>query len=85
MSGQIEVRVAVAQKTVVVLQGVLVDVAPVVAYEGGNEQQEGALRLVEIGDDALYHAGVVCGQDDEAGGAAQQVGLLGMQMLQYGL
>jgi len=76
MSGQIEIGITITQKTVVVLQGVLVDISPMIAYESGDEQQECALRLVEVGDDALNHAGLVGGQDDEAGGAAQQVGLL---------
>ena len=85
MLRQVEIGVAVAQEAVVVLQGVAVDLSPLLADERGNEQQECALRLVEIGDDALDHAGFVGGQDDEAGGTAQQIGLLGAQMLQDGL
>lgn len=82
MLRQVEVGIAVAQETVVVLQGVAVDVLPIVSNERGDEQQECALWLVEIGDDALNHTRLVGRQDDEAGGAAQQVGLLRVQVFQ---
>ena len=62
------------------MQGVLIDFVPFIAYEGGDEQQECALRLVKIGDDALCHFGLVGGQDDQTGGAAQQVCVLFLQV-----
>lgn len=62
-------------------EGVAVNAVPFVADERGDEQQQGALRLVEVGDDALCDFGTVCRQDDEACGGAQQVGALCPQVV----
>lgn len=52
-----EAGIAVAQESEIVGEGVIVDGAPVViAHKGGDEEQQCALRLVEIGYHALYDA-----------------------------
>jgi hypothetical protein len=45
--------VAVAQKTVIMLQGMLVYVFPIVANESRYENQQGTFRLMEIRDDGI--------------------------------
>ncbi len=45
--------VAIAQKTVIVLQGVLVEITPPLADTCCYQQKQRALGLVEVGDDRL--------------------------------
>ena len=57
--------VAVAEEAEVVGEGVVVDAVPVVADEGAHQEEQGALRLVEV----RYHAAddvilVARGDDD---------------------
>lgn len=47
---QIKVRIPITQEAVVVAQGMLIDPLPVITQESGNQKQQGALRLMKIGD-----------------------------------
>ena len=58
---------------------------PVVADDGGDEQQQGALGLVEVGDDALDHVVFVGGHNHQAGGAGNVVCVLGGHIVLQGL
>ena len=50
-----QAAVSITQEPVVVLQGMVVYLAPVVAYKGGYQQQQCALRLVEIRNQCLHN------------------------------
>ena len=50
-------------------EGIVIDLAPIVADESADQEEEGALRHVEIGDDALYKMIMVAwGYDDLCAG-----------------
>ena len=51
----------------------LVERAPAFADEGGHEEQEGASRLVEVGDEGIHNAEGVARGDDERGGGIKAV------------
>ena len=78
----IEIGIAVAQETVAVAEGVGVDVAPRIAQIGGDEQQKGAFRLVEVGDDGAHHLELVRRHNHQAGGAGDAVELPFIQVTQ---
>ena len=46
-------------------EGVVVDCSPVAVDEGGDKEQEGRLRLVEVGDHAADDVVVVAWSDDD--------------------
>lgn len=57
--------VAVAEEAEVVGEGVVVDLVPVVADECADQQEQGALRLVEVGYHAAHDVVLVArGNDD---------------------
>lgn len=63
----------------------LVDLFPLFAEQGGDEQQQRTLGLVEVGDESLDHLQRIAGEDDEAGGGVQPIRLIISQILQDGL
>ncbi len=65
-------------------QCVFIYAMPVVADDGGDEQQQCALGLVEVGDDALYHVMLVSGHNHQAGGAGNVVGVLFVHVVLQG-
>ena len=68
-SGNEHRAVAVAEEAEVVGEGVVIDVVPSVADEGADEQQQCALRLVEVGYHATYDVILVArGNDDLCAG-----------------
>lgn len=75
MSGDEERGVAVAEETVVGCEGVVVDAVPVVADECPDEEEEGAVRLVEIGDESLDDLVGVAGLNHDLRLAVELVGL----------
>ena len=46
-------------------EGVVVDRAPVSADKSADEQQQGRLRLVEIGDELIYNMEGIAGFDHD--------------------
>ena len=71
-------RVAVAEETEVVREGVVVDLMPVALYKGTHKEQERGLRLVEIGDEHLHNLVVVAWGNDNLGAAVEDVQLVGV-------
>ena len=58
--------IAVTQKPEIVLQGVIINILPLVAHSRRDEQQQRALRLVEVGDDGIDDAVAVAGANHNA-------------------
>ena len=57
--------VAVGEETEVMGEGVVIDRAPIAANESADQQQEGRLRLVEIGDQLIHHVELVTRLDHD--------------------
>jgi len=57
-------------------EGVLIDLAPVVADECTDQKEKGALGHVEIGDDTLYIMITVTGSYDDLGAGVEYVGVV---------
>ena len=76
--------VAVAEEAEVVCEGVVVDFAPIVAYERADEQQQRALLHMEIGDDSLYKMVVVAWGDDYLRGGVEGIGIVAVHPGQNG-
>ncbi len=55
------------------VQGVIVDAPPVAPHEGGNEQQQGALRLMEVGYDGLHDAVAIARGNEDLRGAMERL------------
>ena len=60
------------------VEGEAVAVAPAVADEGGDQQQEGALGLVEVGDEAIDDTVVVAGGYHQLRLAVEAVGIVAL-------
>ena len=60
-------------------EGIVIDLAPIVADESADQEEEGALRHVEIGDDALYKMIMVAWGYDECGAGVEGVGAVEVQ------
>ena len=54
-------------------EGVVVDAAPVTMDEGADQEQKGALRLVEIGDEHLHNLVFIARGDDNLRAAVKYV------------
>ena len=53
-------------------EGVVIDFVPAVADKGADQQQQGALRLVEVGYHAAHDVILVSRSDDNLRGGVQQ-------------
>ena len=62
----------------------LVDVAPRVTEVGGDEQQQRALGLVEVGDDGPHHLERVRRHNHQAGGGGDILQTLFIQKMEDG-
>lgn len=84
-SGDEEGGVAVAEEAVVGGEGVVVDAMPIVADESPDEEEEGAVRLVEIGDESLDDLVGIAGLYHDLGLAVELVGLRGVEVADDGV
>ena len=66
-SGNDQTAVAIAQKTEIMGQGIIVDLPPVALDKSAHQEQQGALRLVEIGDEHLHYMELIAGDNDDLG------------------
>lgn len=73
--------VAIAQKTVIVLQGVLVEITPPLADTCCYQQKQRALGLVEVGDDRLGIMKPVAGNDHDLGMGNQLIGTVPVEII----
>ena len=48
-------------------QRIIIDGLPITADESADEQQEGRLRLMEIGDELIYDMKLIAGLDHDLG------------------
>ena len=77
--------VAIAQETKSVVQGVVVDAMPIAPHEGRYQQQQGAARLVEVGDDAAHDVKIVTGGYDDARRSMEHRQGVGVHIIQQRL
>ena len=82
-SGHEEAAVAVAEETELVVEGVAVAFFPGIAYECGDQQEQGAFGLVEIGDEAVDDVVSVAGCYHQLGVAVQMVGVVPLHPVKY--
>jgi hypothetical protein len=61
---QIQITVTITQKPEIVGQRIIVNFFPVVAQKGGNEQQQCALWLVEVGKHSADYFEIVTRKND---------------------
>ena len=54
-------------------EGIVVDAAPVAMNEGADQKQQGALRLVEIGDEHLHNLVFITWGDDNLRAAVKDL------------
>ena len=66
-------RVSIAQETEIVSQGVVVNGFPVSMEESAYQQQQRALRLMEIGDQRVDNLVGIAWGDDDLGAAMQSL------------
>lgn len=72
-------RISVGEESEVVREGKVVDVAPdgsavsMIADEGGNQQEQRAFGLMEIGDHAPHNVEFVAGHDDYLRGGMEAI------------
>ena len=64
---QIQVAVAIAEETIIVVQGMFIYPLPFVTQVGSNEQEQGALWLMKIGDHAVSKPEPITRNDDNLG------------------
>ena len=74
--------VAVAQEAEVVPERVVVDPPPVAFHEGGDQEQQRAPRLVEVGDDPFHQLELVARGDDDPRRRHQAVGAPAVEVIQ---
>ncbi len=63
-------------------QGILVDGFPVSFHESGDQQEQGALRLVEVGDDPSYDLERVARGDDDPRRRHQRIRMVPVQEIE---
>ena len=81
LSGPEEKRtVPVTEETEPVRERVVVDGPPVAADESGDEKDQGALGLVEIGHQHVHHPEAKTGHNDDAGVEFQLVETVPVQV-----
>ena len=64
------------------VEGVAVAVLPGVADEGGDEEEEGAFGLMEVGYEAVDDVVLVAGSDEELGVAVEGVGIVAVEPIE---
>ncbi len=79
---KVEVGVAVTKEAEAVLQGIVINFLPIVPEEGGHQEQQGAVRLVEVGKHTADHSEPVSGNDDDGSGEGNLVGMVGSHPIQ---
>ena len=72
-------RVSIAQEAEVVSQGVIVNRFPVSMKESAHQQQQRALRLMEIGDQRVDNLVSIARGDDDLGAAMQSLQAMPVQ------
>ena len=75
--------ITVAQETEIVFQGVIVDGFPVAVYKGGNQEQKGALGLVEVGYHHFDYVVMVAGGNDDLGAGFEHIQMMAVKVIQY--
>lgn len=65
-------------------KGIVVDFVPTVADECRDEQQQGAARLVEVGDEPLHDVPTVARHDDDAGRRDETVEAVAVEIVDEG-
>ena len=80
-----EAAVAIAQEAEVVAEGVIVYALPVVADGCRHEEEERALRLVEIGEQGVDDPETVAGKDDNGRGSLEVIALRFVEPTQQGV
>ena len=75
-------RVAIAEETEVMGKGIVVDSAPVATDKGTDQQQESALRLMEVGDEHLYDFILVTRNDDDLRGGMERRQMMAVEPVQ---
>ena len=77
-----QAAVAVAEETEVVGEGVVVYASPVAMDEGGDEQEQGALRLVEVGYHHFYYVVSVARCYYDLGTGLEHIKMMTVQIIQ---
>ncbi len=63
-------------------EGIIVDVLPVAFDEGGDQQEQGAFGLVEVGDDVPDDLALFARCDDDLGGGDLRIRLMFIQIIE---
>ena len=64
------------------LQSVIVDGVPIAAHEGADQQQQGTLWLVEVGNHLTHDVVLVAGGNDDLCGAVEHVELVKVHVVE---
>ena len=65
--------VSIAQETEIVVQGIPVYAAPIAMHKCADQQQQGALRLMKVGDEHLHNLIVIARSNDDLRTAMKHV------------
>lgn len=57
-------------------EGIVVNFVPVALQEGGNQQEKGGLRLVEVGDHASHDMVVIARGDNDLRGGMEDIKMM---------
>ena len=74
--------VPVAEEAEGVREGIVVDGSPVAVDEGGDKEQEGRLRLVEVGDHAADDVVMVAWSDDDLCAGVQCLKVVAIEVVE---
>ena len=75
--------VAITQKTEIVVQGMAINLVPILSHERRYEQKQRALGLVEIGNDCFYYMIVIARRNYDLRVGSKRVQIVAIEIFHY--